>query len=33
VWPTCAELYRQRWQVETALAHLKTTMRMDVLHC
>jgi hypothetical protein len=26
------ELYRQRWQVETALAHLKTTMRMDVLH-
>ena len=28
-----AELYRQRWQVETALAHLKTTMRMDVLHC
>jgi Transposase DDE domain len=28
-----AELYHQRWQVETALAHLKTTMRMDVLHC
>ena len=28
-----AELYRQRWQVETSLAHLKTTMRMDVLHC
>ena len=28
-----AELYRQRWQVETALAHLKTPMRMDVLHC
>ena len=28
-----ADLYRQRWQVETALAHLKTTMRMDVLHC
>jgi Transposase DDE domain len=28
-----AELYRRRWQVETALAHLKTTMRMDVLHC
>ena len=27
-----AELYRQRWQVETALAHLKTTMRMDVWH-
>jgi len=28
-----AKLYRQRWQVETSLAHLKTTMRMDVLHC
>src|SRR5919109_1047421 len=28
-----AELYRQRWQVETALAQLKTTMQMDVLHC
>jgi Transposase DDE domain len=28
-----AELYRQRWQVETAFAHLKTTMRMKVLHC
>jgi hypothetical protein len=28
-----AELYRQRWQVETALAHLKTMMHMDVLHC
>jgi hypothetical protein len=27
-----AERYRQRWQVETALAHLKTTMPMDVLH-
>jgi heme exporter protein D len=27
-----AELYRQRWQVETSLAHLKTTMPMDVLH-
>jgi IS4 transposase len=27
-----AERYRQRWQVETALAHLKTTMRMEVLH-
>ena len=27
-----AELYRQRWQVETALAHLKTTMRMEVWH-
>jgi Transposase DDE domain len=28
-----AELYRQRWQVETSLAQLKTTMKMDVLHC
>jgi IS4 transposase len=28
-----AALYCQRWPVETALAHLKTTMRMDVLHC
>jgi Transposase DDE domain len=28
-----AELYRQRWQVETSLAHLKTTRHMDVLHC
>jgi hypothetical protein len=27
-----AELYRQRWQVETSLAQLKTTMRMDVWH-
>ena len=27
-----AELDRQRWQVETALAPLKTTMHMDVLH-
>ena len=28
-----AELYRRRWQVETALAQLKTMMQMDVLHC
>jgi hypothetical protein len=28
-----AELYCQRWRVETALAQLKTTMQMDVLHC
>jgi hypothetical protein len=28
-----AELYRQRWQVETSLAQLKTTRQMDVLHC
>ena len=27
-----AELYRQRWQIETSLAQLKTTMRMEVLH-
>jgi Transposase DDE domain len=28
-----AELYRQRWQVETNFKHLKITMHMDVLHC
>jgi hypothetical protein len=27
-----ADLYRQCWQVESSLAHLKTTMQMDVLH-
>jgi hypothetical protein len=27
-----AERYRQRWQVETALAQLKTTRQMDGLH-
>jgi hypothetical protein len=27
-----AELYRQRWQVETALAQLKPTRQMAVLH-
>jgi hypothetical protein len=27
-----AELYRQRWRVETALAQRKTTMPMDVWH-
>jgi hypothetical protein len=27
-----AELYRRRWQVETALAPLKTTIQMDVPH-
>jgi hypothetical protein len=27
-----AELYRLRWQVETSLAHLKTTMPMEILH-
>jgi hypothetical protein len=28
-----AELYGQRWQVETNLRHLKQTLRMDVLRC
>lgn len=28
-----AALYRRRWEIETNFAHLKTTMRMDVLHC
>jgi len=28
-----AELYGLRWQVETNLNHLKTTMRMNVLRC
>jgi len=28
-----ASLYAQRWQIETNLAHLKTTMRLDVLRC
>jgi hypothetical protein len=28
-----ADLYGQRWQIETNLRHLKQTMRMDVLHC
>jgi hypothetical protein len=28
-----AALYHQRWRVETALAHLKTTMPMEVLPC
>jgi hypothetical protein len=28
-----AQLYRQRWQVETNLKHLKATMKMDVLRC
>lgn len=27
------DLYRTRWEVETNFAHLKTTMRMDVLRC
>ncbi len=28
-----AALYGRRWQIETNLRHLKTTMRMDVLRC
>lgn len=28
-----AKLYGERWQVETNLRHLKTTMRMDILRC
>ena len=28
-----AELYRNRWEVEVNLRHLKTTMKMDVLRC
>lgn len=28
-----AELYGQRWAIETNLRHLKQTMKMDVLHC
>lgn len=28
-----ANLYGQRWQIETNLRHLKQTMKMDVLHC
>jgi hypothetical protein len=28
-----AEWSRLRWQAETSVAHLKTTMQMDVLHC
>jgi hypothetical protein len=27
-----AERYRKRWDAETHLAHLKTTLKMDVLH-
>lgn len=28
-----ANLFRQRWEIETNFAHLKTTMKMDVLKC
>ena len=27
------ELRLRRWDIETNIAHLKTTMKMDVLHC
>jgi hypothetical protein len=33
VWLTWLSWSRQRWQLETSLAQLKTTMKMDVLHC
>jgi hypothetical protein len=35
IWPDerIAELYGHRWQIETCFAHLKTTMRMNVLRC
>lgn len=34
-WPdeTLAELYGQRWQIETCFDHLKTTLGMNVLKC
>ena len=28
-----ADLYGQRWNIETNLRHLKQTMKMDILHC
>jgi Transposase DDE domain len=28
-----AELYGRRWQIETNFAHMKTSLKMDVLHC
>lgn len=30
---TLASLFRRRWEIETNFAHLKTTMKMDVLKC
>ena len=30
---TLADLFRRRWEIETNFAHLKTTMKMDVLKC
>jgi len=31
--PALAELYGQRWQIETNFRHLKTTLHMEVLRC
>jgi IS4 transposase len=28
-----ADLFRERWEIETNFGHLKTTMKMDVLKC
>lgn len=28
-----AKLYEQRWQIEVNFRHLKTTMKMEILHC
>jgi hypothetical protein len=35
IWPDAkvAQLYGYRWQIETCFAHLKTTMKMNVLRC
>ena len=35
IWPDAkvAELYGHRWNIETCFAHLKTTMKMNVLRC
>ncbi len=31
--PEIADLFRRRWEIETNFAHVKTTMKMDVLKC
>jgi len=31
--PRLADLFLQRWEIETNFGHLKTTMKMDVLKC
>ncbi len=31
--PCLADLFRQRWEIETNFGHIKTTMKMDVLKC